>query len=106
MRRLAPLLFLLLVAAGCQSIEVEKALVLTDVKTGWYDAGVQDGGMNKLVPSISFHLRNQIETPVTGVMINAIFRRVNEPEAWGEHFVKAIGQAPLAQGAKIGRAHV
>lgn len=101
MRRLV-LLFataLLAVGAGCQSIEVEKALVITDVKSGWYDAGVQEGGMNKLVPSISFRLRDQIDKPVSGVMINAIFRRVNEDEAWGEHFVKAIGQEGLAPGA-------
>lgn len=99
MGRLAPLFLLLLVSAGCQSIEVEKALAITDIHTGWYDAGVQDGGLNKLVPSISFRLRDQIDQPVSGVMINAIFRRVNEPEAWGEHFVKAIGQEPLTPGA-------
>jgi len=99
MGRLAPLLLLLLLSAGCQFIEVEKALAITDVHTGWYDAGVQDGGLNKLVPSISFRLRDQVDQPVAGVMINAIFRRVNEPEAWGEHFVKAIGQEPLTPGA-------
>jgi hypothetical protein len=101
MRRLTPIFatVLLLAGAGCQSIEVEKALVITDVNSGWYDAGVQDDGMNKLVPSISFRLRDQIDEPVSGVMINAIFRRVNEEEAWGEHFVKAIGQEALAPGA-------
>jgi hypothetical protein len=101
MRRLVPLFATVvsIVGAGCQSIEVEKALEITDVHSGWYDAGIQDGGMNKLVPSISFRLRDQIDQPVSGVMINAIFRRVNEPEAWGEHFVKAIGQEALAPGA-------
>jgi len=101
MRRLAPFLavVLSLISAGCQSIEVEKALAITDVNSGWYDAGIQDDGMNKLVPSISFRLRDQIDQPVSGVMINAIFRRVNEDEAWGEHFVKAIGPEPLTPGA-------
>ncbi|MGE3578106.1 MAG: hypothetical protein AB7I25_06550 [Vicinamibacterales bacterium] len=99
MRRLVLSIVLLAACAGCESIEVEKALVITDVKSGWYDAGVQEGGMNKLVPSISFRLRDQIDKPVSGVMINAIFRRVNEDEAWGEHFVKAIGQEGLAPGA-------
>ena len=101
MRPLAPFLavVLSLISAGCQSIEVEKALAITDVNSGWYDAGIQDDGMNKLVPSISFRLRDQIDQPVSGVMINAIFRRVNEDGAWGEHFVKAIGQEPLTPGA-------
>lgn len=106
MRRLSALLaalVLTLTAAACSSIEIEKVLVISDVHTGWYDAGVQPGGKNKLVPSISFHLKNQGGEPVSGVQMNAIFRRVNESEAWGEHFVKAIGpKPPLAPGATSG----
>lgn len=104
MRRVAPLLvaLLLVVTAGCQSIEVEKALVITDVHTGWYDAGVLPDGKNKLVPSIAFRFRDQVDVAVSGVQVNAIFRRVNETEAWGEHFVKAIGQRGLEPGATSG----
>ncbi len=101
MRRVALHLvaLLLVVTAGCQSFEVEKALVMTDVHTGWYDAGVIEDGKNKLVPSISFRFRDQADVPVSGVQVNAIFRRVNETEGWGEHFVKAIGQRALEPGA-------
>ena len=35
-----------------------EALEVTDVSTGWYDAGVVDG-KNKLVPSLTFRLRNK-----------------------------------------------
>ena len=35
--------------AGCRSREVEKDLTITDVHTGWYDAGIVNG-QNKLVP--------------------------------------------------------
>ena len=106
MRRLSALLAALAfsaLSAACSSIEIEKVLVITDVHTGWYDAGIQPGGKNKLVPSISFHLKNQGGEPLTSVQMNAIFRRVNEAEAWGEHFVKAIGpEPPLAAGATSG----
>ncbi len=41
----------LVAAAGCGgSREVEKDLALLDVRTGWYDAGIVEGGQNKLVP--------------------------------------------------------
>jgi hypothetical protein len=95
------LLLLILAAAGCsRSIEVEKALKVTDVHTGWYDAGIQADGKNKLVPSVSLKLQNIYPEPVKGVQINAIFRRLDEPEvAWGEHFVRAIGPDGLAPGA-------
>jgi hypothetical protein len=100
MRRLA-LLFLLVAAAGCgPTIEVEKVLRISDVHTGWYDAGIQEDGKNKLVPSISLRLQNASSEPVRSVQLVAIFRRVNEPEvAWGEHFARAIERDGLAPGA-------
>ncbi len=93
---------LVLAAAACSSVDVTKALALTEVKTGWYDAGVLEDGKNKLVPSISFKLTVQGDEPISTVQINAIFRRANEPEAWGEHFIKAIGTTPLRPGESTG----
>jgi hypothetical protein len=97
-------LVLVLVCAGCnRNIEIEKVIKVEDVHTGWYDAGLQPDGKNKLVPSISLKLRNVGAEAVSSVQLNAIFRRVNEPEvAWGEHFVRAIGQDGAAPGALSG----
>jgi len=94
-------LFLVLAAAGCsRGIEVEKVLKITDVHTGWYDAGIQADGKNKLVPSVSLRLQNISSEPVRSVQLVAIFRRVSEPEiAWGEHFTRAIDRDGLAPGA-------
>ena len=103
MRRTA-LLLLCLVSAGCsKQIEVERALKIVDVHTGWYDAGIQADGKNKIVPSISLRLQNVSDEPVRGVQMVAIFRNVKEPDiAWGEHFTRAIGAEPLAPGATTG----
>src|SRR5688572_28313761 len=79
-----------LVLAGCRAREVEKDLRMTDVDTGWYDAGIVDG-QNKIVPSVAFRIQN--------VQINAIFRRQNEAEAWGDRLVRGVGDAPLDAGA-------
>jgi hypothetical protein len=101
MRHHAALLVILaaLLPAGCrETIEVEKALKVTDVHTGWYDAGVVNQIQNKLVPSVSLKLQNVSSAPVASVQIEAVFRRVNEPESWGEHFVRAIGNEPLEPG--------
>lgn len=101
-RRLALPLAIALLLSGCgRSIEVEKALRLADVHTGWYDAGVVEG-KNKLIPSISFKLTNISQAPVDSVQINAVFRRVGEETAWGEHFVRGIGPEGLAPGATGG----
>ena len=88
-----------LVLAGCaRTREVEKDLKLVDVHTGWYDVGIVDGN-NKLVPSISMKLQNVSQESIASVQINAIFHRVNEKEAWGEHFVRAIGSDGLGPAA-------
>jgi len=90
----------LLTAAGCASSrEVEKDLALLDVRTGWYDAGILEGGQNKLVPMVTLKLQNVSQQEIAGVQINAIFRRIGEQEAWGDHFVRAIDSSGLAPGA-------
>ncbi len=87
--------------SGCSGTrEVEKDLKLVDVSTGWYDLGVVNG-QNKLVPSVSLQLQNISNEDISRVQINAIFRRVGEEQAWGEHFVRAIGADGLAPG-KLG----
>ena len=100
MRRAFFLLLLTLSLAGCsRAVEVEKVIKVTDVHTGWYDAGLQPDGKNKLVPSISLKLQNVSTELVESVQVNAIFRRVGEGDAWGEHFVRAIGRDGLPPGA-------
>lgn len=88
----------MLVASGCRAREVEKDLKLTDVDTGWYDAGIVDG-QNKIVPTVSFRIQNVSQEAIEDVQINAIFRRTNEAEAWGDRLVRGVGDEGLEPGA-------
>jgi hypothetical protein len=101
-RRLALPLVALLLLAGCESREVDKDLKIVDVRTGWYDAGVMTGGQNKLVPSISLGLQNISERDIASVQLNAVFKRMGEDQAWGEHFIRAIDTDGLKAGATAG----
>src|SRR3954453_6669264 len=88
--------------AGCaRSRDVQTDLRLVDVRTGWYDAGIVQG-KNKLVPSVSLKVRNVSGEEIANVQMNAIFRRVGEQEAWGEHFVRAVDNKGLKAGATGG----
>lgn len=87
-----------LLLTGCRSREVERDLKITDVRTGWYDAGIVEG-QNKLVPSVSFRIQNVSQEPIDNVQINAIFRRMNESEAWGDRLVRGVGDNELSPGA-------
>jgi len=95
MRRLVFVAVTAVLAASCGSqFDVEKAVKITDVHTGWYDAGIQDG-KNKLVPSISLKLENTSDEQVESVQVNAIFRQMGDTQAWGEHFATAIDRDGL-----------
>jgi hypothetical protein len=87
-------------AASCtRSREVEKDLALLDVRSGWYDEGILENGQNKLVPIVSLKLQNVSQEDIANVQLMAIFRRIGEQEAWGDHFVRAIDSSGLAPGA-------
>jgi len=103
MARLLPLATVTLaalVSISCGASEAAvAALEPVDVVTGWFDYGILEGGKNKLVPSVTMKLRNKGDQPIRSVQINAIFRRVNEPEMWGEYFGWAVPREPLPAGA-------
>jgi hypothetical protein len=89
-------LLLLLACAGCgPPVDLATSLHVQDVSTGWFDAGIFNG-QNKLVPSISFSLKNTSRQKLVSLQINALFRRVTEKDEWGSGFVTAAGSEGLA----------
>jgi hypothetical protein len=79
--------------------DLKQAARITDVTTGWFDAGVTPDGKNKLVPSISFHVRNAGDRPLGSVQMNLLFKRVTDKEEWTTSFVRGVGPQGLAPGA-------
>lgn len=93
---------LLLFSAGCgPTVDLKKGLQIVDVSTGWFDAGLVNG-QNKLVPSISFKLKNVSDQTLSVVQVNVLFRRVNDPQEWGSGFLPVVGSSGLAAGATTG----
>jgi hypothetical protein len=100
MRRSVRLLLILAVAcSGCgPAVDLTKGLQVEIVNTGWFDAGIVNG-QNKLVPSVTFTLKNLSDQTLGTLQVNASFRRVAETDEWGNGFVTAAGSAGLAPGA-------
>jgi hypothetical protein len=69
-------------SASSSSQDITKLITVADVKTGWFDAGVENG-MNKLVPTLTLTLKNSSQQKVALVQLNAVIRRVGETEEWG-----------------------
>jgi hypothetical protein len=88
-------------ACGAQEPDVAQALQVTDVVTGWLDAGIVSG-QNKLVPTISFRVKNSAQVKLTYVSFNAVFRVINDPEELGAALLKGIDGNGLGPGESAG----
>ena len=88
-----------LAAAGCSSaVDVPSSLEVTQLSSGWFDAGLDSLGRNKIVPSVSFRLENETDDELGYLQINAVFRRAGETEGWGTKFVRVAGTEGIPPG--------
>jgi hypothetical protein len=100
-RLLVPLIAVSVLSAcagsASSSQDITKLLAVTEIKTGWFDAGLENG-MNKLVPSLTVTLKNVSDQRVALVQLNAVIRRAGETEEWGGAYTRGIGSPGLAPG--------
>jgi hypothetical protein len=93
------LVLIALICGGCGSnVDLTKGLTVNVVNSGWYDVGIVNG-QNKLVPSITVTVTNVSDQKLPVLQINALFRRVSEPDEWGSAFFTVAGSEGLAPGA-------
>jgi len=93
-------------AAGCSPpVDITRAVRLEGISTGWYEAS-GDAGQIKLVPAISFKLRNVSNDTLRTLQVNAIFKRVTEDTEWGSDFRTVVGSTGLYPADTTGRVFV
>ena len=51
-------------ATACSQVDLKTAFEITELSSGYHDAGVTESGDNKLEPSISFRLKNLTAEPI------------------------------------------
>jgi hypothetical protein len=84
---------IVLACGGCgPRVDLATALAPQSVTTGWTDGGTV-AGKNKIVPVVSFRLKNVSDRNVAAVQVNAVFRRVNDPGEWSSGFVPNVATA-------------
>lgn len=88
----------LLVVSGCAGgPDLKQALQVSDVATGWFDAGVVDG-KNKLVPSLTFRLRNTSDADITTASLNVVFKLIDTGEEHDSIFLQSVDFADKQTG--------
>jgi hypothetical protein len=78
--------------AGCaKGVDLKQAVELTDINSGWFDAGIV-GGRNKIVPSVTLRLRKKSPVDLDRVAINALFRAADgkDSELNNDVFVQRV----------------
>ena len=89
----------LVAAAACgPTVDLTTGIEIDEISTGWLDAGIVDG-KNKVVPAVTFKLKNVSDQTLSTLQVNAIFRRVNSNEEWGDGFRTVAGSRGLLPGA-------
>jgi hypothetical protein len=92
-------LFSAILTTACgPPIDLSTGLQVDAVSTGWLEAGNVDG-KKKLVPAVSFRLKNASAQKLTMLEVHALFRRVGDENEWGDGLVTAAGSSGLAPGA-------
>jgi hypothetical protein len=72
-RLFAPAVLAAALAVGsCSAPNLNQAIEVTDVLSGWYDNGLKDA-KNHLVPSITFRLKNRSDQALNSVQLTVAF---------------------------------
>ncbi len=67
--------------ASCtKPVDLKQALEMTDISSGWFDAGVVNG-RNKIVPSARLRLRKKPPADFERISVNALFRAADGKES-------------------------
>ena len=102
MRHLYLILALVTAGATCacgSDVDLTRELKVESVSTGWYEATGTDSSQIKLVPALSFRLKNISAQKLGTLQVNAVFKRIDQDHEWATGFLTAAGSAGLAPGA-------
>jgi hypothetical protein len=101
---------LLAAALSCgacsKPVDLKQALQVTDVSSGWFDAGIV-AGKNKLVPSVTFRLKKPADVDLSNLSLNMVFKPEGDAEG-DDVFVQRVEwvnqteTAPITVRSKFG----
>ena len=87
-------------SACTKPVDLKQVLRVLDVSTGWFDAGIVNA-KNKLVPSVTFRLKNSSGRDVSSMALNVVFKREGETDHWDDVFVQRVAFGDNGETAPI-----
>jgi hypothetical protein len=91
----------LVVASACEpAIDLATGLKLVSALTGYYDNGLNANKESHYLPSITFQLKNEADTPLANVDVTVAFwTKGDAGHETDSKFIRGIRSTPLAPGA-------
>jgi hypothetical protein len=78
------------VSSACgKPVDLKQATQITDVSSGWFDAGIVDG-KNKLIPTITFRISKTSGVDLSSLSLNVVFRVAGEQDHSDDVFVQRV----------------
>jgi hypothetical protein len=100
MKRILLLMGALSAFACGPQIDLAKAIAPESVTTGWTDGG-GGAGKNRIVPVVSFRLKNVSDRRLGQLQVNAVFRRGADTAEWSAGYLPNAARE-LPPGAETG----
>ncbi len=85
--------------AGCNSVDLKTQVQVVDVSSGYYDNGITPAGMNHLVPSVTFSVRNISDREVSSIDMVIMYWATGQDTEQDESLLKVVGGGGLPAGA-------
>ena len=83
--------------SGSAHVDIASSVRVEDVSGGWFETDAANG-VTRLLPTVSFQLRNVSPAPLSSVQVNVLFRRMGDQAAWSDVFRRAVATQALASG--------
>ena len=87
------------VTAGCNSVDLTTQVQVVDVSSGYYDNGLTPAGLNHLVPSVTFSIRNISDREVSSIDMVVMYWAAGQDTEQDESLLKVVGGSGLPAGA-------
>ena len=95
----AAVLLAVVATAGCNTVDLKTQVQVVDISSGYYDNGLTAAGLNHLVPSITFSLRNISDREVSSIDMVVMYWAAGQDTEQDESLLKVVGGSGLPAGA-------
>jgi len=86
-------------ATGCNSVDLKTQVQVVDVSSGYYDNGLTPTGLNHMVPSVTFSLRNVSDREVSSIDMVVMYWADGQDSEQDEALIKVVPGSGLPAGA-------